>query len=292
VPTCSLCDDTTWRTVEVEGTSRVTRCECWWRKAAEQQLSAARIPHRYRQCTLANFETHLDSQRYAASKAKAFIDLYPTAPKGLMFHGRNGVGKTHLAVAILKELIVRKGARAYFYEVPELLKLVRESYDASTDQREMGVLEPVLRADLLVLDDLGEERTSEWVQETLAHVINVRYSEKRATVFTTNLHDSPDSTDPRSFAHKLGTRSRSRLIEMCEWVRVEGGDAREIGPSPTPEEVARWERASPTSDSNIEKTRKGGFVGKSSGQLKSKLRFGAGREGSELKWPGGKAGSQ
>jgi DNA replication protein DnaC len=156
----------------------------------------------------------------------------------------------------------------------------------------MGVLEPVLHGDLLVLDDLGEERTSEWVQETLAHVINVRYSERRATVFTTNLVDSKDSTDPRSFFYKLGGRTRSRLIEMCEWVKMEGGDAREVGPNPTPESIANWQETSPTSSKNLERTRKG-LPPRTGGQLKARHRFGGtGDEGRELKWPGGKAGSQ
>jgi DNA replication protein DnaC len=292
VPSCTQCDDTTWKTIEVDGAARVTRCECWWRRAAESQMASARIPQRYRQCTLDNFETHYDSLRNAVRKSRIFIDQYPAAPKGLMFLGSYGVGKTHLAVAVLKELIVRKGARAFFYEVPDLLKLVRDSYDAGGDQSELGVLEPVLHADLLVLDDLGEERTSEWVQETLAHVINVRYSESRATIFTSNLRDSPDSTDPRSFFHKLGGRTRSRLIEMCEQVYMDREDAREVGPSPSPDRIAEWQEKSPASSKNVERTRRGGFPAKTTGQLKSKLRFGSGEAGRDLKWPGGKAGSQ
>lgn len=291
MPACSVCDDTTWKTVEVDGVARVVRCECWWQRVAEKQLASARIPHRYRACTLGNFETHYDSLRSAVAKAKAFIELYPAAPKGLMFMGSHGVGKTHLAVAILKELIVRKAARAYFYEVPDLLKLVRDSYDQGGDQRELGVLAPVLHADLLVLDDLGEERTSDWVQETLAHVINVRYSENRATIFTTNLSDSPDSTDPRSFIYKLGARTRSRLIEMCDRVHMDAPDSREVGPSPTAAQIAEYQEKSPASQKNVERTRRG-LPRKSSGQLKSKYRFSPREDGRELKWPGGKGGRQ
>ena len=116
--------------------------------------------------------------------------------KGLLLHGRHGVGKTHLAVAILKEVIRTKGARGFFYETRELLKLVRDTY-AGGDATEMEVLRPVLDADLLVLDDLGAEKTSEWVQETLGLVVNTRYSERRPTIFTTNLVDSSESGRPQ-----------------------------------------------------------------------------------------------
>ena len=94
----------------------------------------------------------------------------------------------------------------------------------------MDVLAPVIKADLLVLDDLGAERTSEWVQETLGLVVNTRYNERRPTIFTSNLVDSPDSTDPRSFIYQLGARTRSRLAEMCDWVEMQGVDVREVGP--------------------------------------------------------------
>lgn len=286
---CSICGDTGWKPVVLEGVAKVARCDCWRERAAQQQLKAAGIPNRYHHCSLANFETHYDSLRTAARKARTFIDDFPMPERSLLFYGAFGVGKTHLAVAVLKELIVRKGATGYFYEVPDLLKTVRATFDGKRAEAEMDVLAPVLHGDVLVLDDLGEERTSEWVQEALAHVINVRYSENRPTIFTTGLTDSPDSTEPRSFIYKLGGRTRSRLIEMCDWVHMEGTDSREIGPNPTPAEIAAWQEKSPTSPKNIERVRKA-FPPKTSGQLKAKPRFGSG-EDRDLKWPGGRAGS-
>ena len=100
-----------------------------------------------------------------------------------------------------------KGARAYFFETRELLRLVRDTYNRSVEETEMEVLKPLLEADLLVLDDLGAERTSEWVQETLGLVVNTRYNAKRPTIFTSNLIDVPDDTDPRSFIFQLGART-------------------------------------------------------------------------------------
>lgn len=252
----------------------------------------ARIPNKYRRCSLANFETPYDSHRLAIQKARSFIDKFPVVQKGLLFWGSFGVGKTHLAVAILKELIQHRFARGYFYEVAELLKLVRSTYDSNPDHVESQVLEPVLQADVLVLDDLGEERTSEWVQETLAHIINVRYSANRATIITTGLTDSEDSTEPRSFIHKVGGRTRSRLIEMCDWIRIEGIDLREVGPDATAERIAEWEQKSPLSPKNVARTKGGHFPGKTSGQLKAKPRFASGEDKGDLKWSGGKAGNR
>jgi DNA replication protein DnaC len=287
---CTTCDGTGWKPVEQDGVSRVVRCDCWRENVTQRQFKAAGIPDRYRHCSLANFETHYDSLRTAARKARKFIDDFPLPQKGLLFWGAYGVGKTHLAVGILRELVVRKGAIGYFYEVPNLLKTIRATYDGGSAYGEMDVLAPVLHCDVLVLDDLGEERTSEWVQEALAHVINVRYSENRTTIFTTGLTDSPDSTEPKSFIFKLGGRTRSRLIEMCDWVHMEGTDSREIGANPTPGQIAEWQEKSPASPKNVERVKRG-FPSKASGQLKARLKFGSKDDKVDLKWPGGRAGS-
>ena len=193
---CEICDGTGWKTVEQDGVARVTRCDCWMAVANERAIANARIQRRYAHCELANFEQHYDSLREAYRKALRFVEQFPAVDKGLLLIGAHGVGKTHLAVAVLKAVIRNKGIQGYFYETGELLKLVRDTY--ASDTNEMDVLRPVLEADLLVLDDLGVEKTSEWVQETLGHVINIRYSERRPTVFTTNLVESERSEEHTS----------------------------------------------------------------------------------------------
>src|SRR5213082_1207737 len=210
----------------------------------ESLLKGARIPRRYLHCELSNFDDHTDSQRDALRRATRLVDQFPVVDKGLLFFGDNGVGKTHLAVALMKEAIRRKGARAVFHETRDLLKLVRDTYNNQTDATELDVLRPVLEADLLVLDDIGAERKSEWVEETLGLVVNTRYSERRVTVFTTNLTDS-ENTEPHSIALQLGLRIRTRLKEMCDWVRIDGPDTREVGPHPTDGDIARWQDSSP-----------------------------------------------
>lgn len=285
---CTICDDTGWKPVEVDGVARVVRCDCWRERLSESLLKNARVPRRYAHCEFANFETHTDSQRNAHRKAVHIVEEFPAVDRGLLLYGDHGVGKTHLAIALMRELIRSKGVRAVFYETPELLKVVRDTYNRQVEATELDILRPVLEADLLVLDDLGRENKSAWVEETLGLVVNTRYSERRLTVFTSNLADL-ENTEPTSFAFQLGLRIRSRLKEMCDWVKVEGVDTREVGPHPTATDIVDWEQRSPASPRN---RGGGGLPAKAGGQARAQLRIGREREGKgDLKWPGGRAGS-
>jgi DNA replication protein DnaC len=288
VPACEFCDDTTWKTLVVDGTAHVARCECWHQRLFESLLARARVPKRYGHCELSNFERHVDSQIAAHRRATALVEQFPVVERGLLFHGDAGVGKTHLAVALMKEAIRRKGARAVFYETRELLKLVRDTYNSGTEATEMEVLKPVLEAELLVLDDLGTEKKSEWVDEMLGLVINTRYSERRVTVITTNLTDNAN-TEPNSFAFQLGLRTRSRLKEMCDWVHIEGPDARDLGPHPTSADIAEWRRSSPASPQNRGRV---ALPVKSGGQAKAFMKGRDKGPAVDLKWTGGRAGSK
>ena len=284
---CEICGGTRWTSAEVDGVERLVRCDCWRAAVVDRLLAEARIPSRYARCELSNFEHDADSPREAYRRATRFVSAFPVIDKGLLLYGHNGVGKTHLAIGILKEVIRLKGARGYFFETRELLRLVRDTYNRSVEETEMDVLGPVLEADLLVLDDLGAERTSEWVQETLGLVVNTRYNARRATIFTSNLVDLPDNTDPRGFVFQLGARTRSRLKEMCDWVEIQGADVREVGPHASAEDIGRWQKQSPASPENVRKSQ--GLPPKSKGMARARLRESGTQY--ELKWSGGKAGS-
>lgn len=283
---CEVCHGTRWKSVVRDGVERLERCDCWRADVAERLLLEARIPQRYSRCELSTFEHDTDSQRDAFRRASAFVQQFPAVDRGLLLYGPNGVGKTHLAVGILKAVMRTRGARGFFFETRELLKLVRDTYNRSVAETEMDVLAPVLKADVLVLDDLGAERTSDWVQETLGLVVNTRYNERRPTIFTSNLVDSPDSTDPRSFIYQLGSRTRSRLAEMCDWVEMHGVDMREVGPQASADAIQRWQRSSPASPDNLRKTTSA--TPRPRGQARAKLPT-PGQ--AELKWPGGRAGN-
>lgn len=288
---CPICDDTGWKALEVDGVRRVVRCDCWRAAIADTLLAEARIPARYNNCDFTTFETNHDSLREAHRRATDFASRFPVVERGLLFYGQPGVGKTHLATAILRDVIRKKNARGKFYETSELLRLLRETYGTGTRVNEMDILRPVMEAELLVLDDLGQEKTSDWVQETLGLLINTRYASRRPTIFTTNLIDTPDVTDPNSIAYRVGLRTRSRLLEMCDWVPMSGYDVREIGPHPTPDELAKYQRTSPSAQTGgprkpptkVQDVRP-------RAQLKSRIPTDKDPR-TELKWTGGKAGT-
>ena len=234
------------RVVERADGARVAqRCVCQQERRAERMIAAARIPQRYRNCTLESFETQFPSAdrslQAALMQARNFVRAYPveTDGKGLMLSGTIGVGKTHLAVGILQALVAERGANGLFYDYRDLLKEVQNSYDRKVDQSEREVLAPVFEAEVLVLDEVGAAKPTDWVWDTVAHILNTRYNDRRTTILTTNYANLPPlggTTEGRSaktvmreetLGDRITERMRSRLQEMCVVVEMTGEDFRQ-----------------------------------------------------------------
>ena len=248
---CTLCRGTGWKLVprpDCAAGSVAVACDCGMQDRSTRALDRAHIPKRYEHCDFESYSTDVGStqhERLALQQAKlsaqSFVRDYPGgSEKGLLLLGPSGVGKTHLAVAALKELIQR-GHAGLFCDYRELLKEIQASYNPASESTEMRILEPVRTVEILVLDDLGASKPSDWVRDIVGIVLNARYNENRTTIITTNYLDNPVSAGEAtrlptgklvpaaredSLEQRIGSRMRSRLYEMCRTVEIFAPDFR------------------------------------------------------------------
>ncbi|HEX5234049.1 MAG TPA: ATP-binding protein [Silvibacterium sp.] len=241
---CSKCDGMGMLVVRgAGGKSAAEPCDCRHEARVTALLERARIPRRYQHCSFESYHTDFpgvdSSLAYAQVMGQRFVDGYlaTTDAHGLLLTGSIGVGKTHLAVSILRSLIVEKGVHGLFCDYRELLKEIQHSYNPQVATTELEILRPVFEAEVLVLDELGASKPTEWVWDTVAHILNTRYNDERTTIITTNYSDAAAgggggtvaqrAAREETLGDRIGERMRSRLAEMCVTVQMHGADFRQ-----------------------------------------------------------------
>jgi DNA replication protein DnaC len=269
-PPAAICPDCGGRGWVVEtdgGAGRARPCGCRRRQDGPRLLAAADIPPHYQRCTLDNFEiwaarpTDRDQLVRAQSVCRRYVDEFVQedgsfCETGLLFVGRSGVGKTHLATAVLSELIRRYRVRGRFVDFTSLVHRIQSTFDPSSDDSTHQVLDPVMGCEVLVLDELGAQRPTQWVRDTLYLILNTRYTRRLTTLFTTNhrLESEPrraphaarrfaesstsferqvreeapvaPTVERQLLGHRIPASLLSRLYEMTTIVEIDAADFR------------------------------------------------------------------
>ncbi len=234
---CPECGGSGWRIRENEGISGAERCDCQAATRVRRLEAKADIPPLYRNASVDSFL--IPSDNPAARQGlgsvvlavRGYLREYPNLPKpGLLFIGQPGCGKTHLAVAALRGLIER-GFEGVFFDFQNLLDRIRSGYDAASGTMDREAYRTALETEIVVLDDLGAHRVTDWVEDTITSIVTFRCNHRKATIVTTNLRD-PEVGDKRGsglqedlyskyfLEERIGSRARSRLFEMCRLVRM------------------------------------------------------------------------
>lgn len=151
-----------------------------------------RIPARFRGCRISSWQPDNARPRLAC---QAYVLAWPPPKPLLLLTGDKGRGKTHLACGILHEVFERHGVRGQFWPVVDLLDRYRATFDADRATETVEQVDAQLRRlDLIVLDDLGTQKSTEWAEERLYRLVDERYRDMRPLVVTTNvtLQEMPD----------------------------------------------------------------------------------------------------
>jgi len=194
--------------VDEHNVARPCNCGLNENLAFRTRLAAAGIPNRFNGKGFKDFRAQTNELKQVCRTAESYAEGFDrSVHDGIMMRGRTGCGKTHLAVAILCE-VIRRGHTGRFWNFQELLARLRESYNNANSETEGEILDSIANADLVVLDDLGSENTTDWVRDRLYLIVNRRYESEKPMVITTNCSES-------ELDQRIGQRTASRFYEMC-----------------------------------------------------------------------------
>ena len=220
-PSCpfDVCDGSGFVVDETTNTASDCRCRAQRIALAKARSLSAVIPRRYRDAAFDRPPvTDIEPQVVAAVRRFAdCIDPRLDAGRGLWFMGPVGTGKTTLAMLVSKAAL-KAGRSVAIYSLPRLLNEIRDTHRA--ERSHVNLLDRLTAVDLLHIDDVGAERTTDWVLEELYSIVNARYEEQRSMVITTNI------LDREALCEQITERTVSRLTEMCEELPLLGHDRR------------------------------------------------------------------
>jgi len=235
---CPECNGTGYKIVERDEVSGAVRCACVAVDRAARLESGSSIPPLYANASFENFLLSRENPIGYRELTEVYLAVrgyareFPNARKpGLLLMGDPGSGKTHLAVAAFRA-IMAKGFEGLFFDYQNLLDRIRSGYDASSNSSDRETYRVAMDTEIILLDDLGAHRVTDWVEDTVTSIITSRCNQRKALIATTNLIDSEagyatyertagGKVDYRTtLTDRIGPRARSRLFEMCRVIRM------------------------------------------------------------------------
>lgn len=231
---CPKCGGTGFVIIERADVSGAQPCDCRKENLGVRRLDDANIPLLYCGASFENF-AHFNSplkqaMETARSFASKFRELSASERPGLLLIGEPGTGKTHLAIAALRR-ILEQGFECLFCDYQNLLDRIRASYDPNSNSADREAYRDALETEVLLLDDLGAHRVTDWVEDTITSIITYRCNHRKPLIVTTNLPDADAGSATyektavgtqyrTTLRERIGDRARSRLFEMCTVIRM------------------------------------------------------------------------
>jgi DNA replication protein DnaC len=215
----NLCDGSGFLYDDATNTAYDCRCRPHRVAQAKARSLSAVIPRRYQDVAFERQPVNEIEPRAVVRAVRSFverIDAHLDAGRGLWFMGPVGTGKTTLAMLVSKAAL-KAGRSVAIYSLPRLLNEIRDTH--RSDRSHVDLLDRLTAVDLLHIDDVGAERTTDWVLEELYSIVNARYEDERSIVITTNL-------DYDELCNQISPRTASRLAEMCDQLPLDGVDRR------------------------------------------------------------------
>ena len=232
-----------------EGLSKIRECECSELFKRMTLFNQAGVPGKFVHESFNSYSADPPQHRTQKNALlnsikfiKDYVDRKGQYSQGLIYMGAPGLGKTHLVVSVIKELVMLHGIECKFVDFFELLRDIRHGYGEDISEKEF--IDPYVGVQVLVIDELAKGRNTDWELTILDHFISARYNDDdKVTLVTTNFSDklanaiSAEGNDKQNLSNaysrftleeKIGARIHSRLMEICKKVYLEGKDHRRM----------------------------------------------------------------